>query len=233
MVPAAAGTRGSNLHIILVEDDLQLGAAIQRALDRLSYTVTWLTDGVGAVAAMQETTADLVLLDLGLPGKDGLDILLEARKNNIRTPVLILTARDAVQARVHGLDAGADDYLTKPFHLDELGARIRSLTRRMQGLAANRIEAGALCLDLATLEVTFRGNRVDLTRRELSLLQTLMERAGRLVRRDALESSLYGSDKVVTDGALDVLVHSLRRKLSFDTIQNVRAFGYMIPREPL
>jgi two-component system response regulator QseB len=209
-----------------------LGAAIQRALERLSYAVTWITDGAQAIGAMQDQTADLVLLDLGLPGKDGLDILTEARRNDIRTPVLILTARDAVQARVHGLDAGADDYLTKPFHLDELGARIRSLTRRMQGLAANRIEAGALCLDLATLEVTFRGDRVDLTRREMSLLQTLMERSGRVVRRDTLESSLYGSERQVTDGALDVLVHSLRRKLSFDTIQNVRAFGYMIPRDP-
>jgi two-component system, OmpR family, response regulator QseB len=219
------------VHIILVEDDLQLGAAIQRALDRLSYTVTWLTDGTSAVAAMHEHAADLVLLDLGLPGKDGLDVLLEARRADIRTPVLILTARDAVQARVHGLDAGADDYLTKPFHLDELGARIRSLTRRVQGLAANRIEVGALCLDLATLEVTYRGNKVDLTRRELSLLQTLMERAGRLVRRDTLESSLYGSEKVVTGSALDVLVHALRRKLSFEAIQNVRAFGYMVPRD--
>jgi len=219
------------VHIILVEDDLELGAAIQRALERLSYTVTWLTDGTEAIATMQANAADLVLLDLGLPGKDGLDILIQARDSGICTPVLILTARDAVQARVHGLDAGADDYLTKPFHLDELGARIRSLTRRMQGLAANRIEAGALCLDLGTLEVTFHGNKVDVTRRELSLLQALMERAGRVVRRDTLESSLYGGEKVVTDGAIDVLVHSLRRKLSFDTIQNVRAFGYMIPRD--
>ena len=220
------------MHIILIEDDQELGAAIRRALERLSYTVTWLFDGENAVAAMRDETADLVLLDLGLPGKDGLDVLLEARRAQIRTPVLILTARDAVQARVHGLDAGADDYLTKPFHLDELGARIRSLTRRMQGLADNRIEVGALCLDLATLEVTFRGQRVDLTRREFSLLQALMERAGRLVRRDFLESSLYGNEKVVGDSALDVIVHSLRRKLSFGTIQNIRAFGYMIPREP-
>jgi two-component system response regulator QseB len=220
------------VHIILIEDDQELGAAIRRALERLSYTVTWLFDGENAVAAMRDETADLVLLDLGLPGKDGLDVLLEARRSHIRTPVLILTARDAVQARVHGLDAGADDYLTKPFHLDELGARIRSLTRRMQGLADNRIEVGTLCLDLATLEVTFRGQRVDLTRREFSLLQALMERAGRLVRRDFLESSLYGNDKVVGDSALDVLIHSLRRKLSFETIQNIRAFGYMIPREP-
>jgi two-component system, OmpR family, response regulator QseB len=227
-----AASTGRHLHIILIEDDEQLGAAIRRALERLAYTVTWLLNGDQAVAALQQESADLVLLDLGLPGKDGLDVLIEARRNNIRTPVLILTARDAVQARVHGLDAGADDYLTKPFHLDELGARIRSLTRRMQGLAVNRIEVGSLCLDLATLEVSFRGQRVDLTRRELSLLQALMERAGRLVRRDTLESSLYGQDKVVGDSALDVIVHSLRRKLSFETIQNIRAFGYMIPRDP-
>ncbi|RDI97293.1 response regulator [Dyella solisilvae] len=220
------------MHIILVEDDLQLGAAIQRALDRLSYTVTWLTHGLSAMTALEDPNADLVLLDLGLPGRDGLDLLREARQRDIRTPVLILTARDAVQARVHGLDAGADDYLTKPFHLDELAARIRSLTRRIQGLAGNRIKAGVLCLDLGTLEVTFRDQKVDLTRREFTLLQALMERAGRVVRRETLESSLYGSDKVVSDGALDVLVHSLRRKLSFDTIQNVRAFGYMIPRDP-
>lgn len=220
------------MHIILVEDDQSLGAAIRRALERLSYTVTWLLDGSLATAALRDESADLVLLDLGLPGKDGLDVLLETRRNKITTPVLILTARDAVEARVQGLDAGADDYLTKPFHLDELGARIRSLTRRMQGLAANRIDVGALCLDLGTSEVTFRGKRVDLTRREFSLLQALMERAGRLVRREALENSLYGNDKVVGDGALDVLIHSLRRKLSFETIQNVRAFGYMIPRDP-
>ncbi|HEY9130261.1 MAG TPA: response regulator [Dyella sp.] len=219
------------MHIILVEDDLQLGAAIRRALERLSYTVTWLTDGHEGAAAMRDEEADLVLLDLGLPGKDGLELLKETRRDNILTPVMIMTARDAVQARVHGLDAGADDYLTKPFHLDELGARIRSLTRRMQGLAANCIVAGALKMDLGTLEVHFRSEKIDLTRREFALLQVLMERAGRVVRRDALESSLYGTE-AVSDSALDVIVHALRRKLSFDTIQTVRAFGYMIPRDP-
>ncbi len=220
------------MHIILVEDDLQLGAAIQRALRRLSYTVTWLMDGGQALIAMRDQTADLVLLDLGLPGKDGLEVLVEARRNNIRTPVLVMTARDALEARVSGLDAGADDYLVKPFHLDELGARIRSLTRRSQGLAANRIEVGVLSLDLGSSEVAFRGKPVELTRREFSLLQILMERAGRLVRRESLENSLYGLDKIVGDSALEVLVHALRRKLSFETIQNVRGFGYMIPREP-
>ncbi|MBB6248161.1 response regulator [Rhodanobacter sp. A1T4] len=220
------------MHIILVEDDTQLGAAIQRALERLAYTVTWLHDGRAALIALRDETADLVLLDLGLPGKDGLEVLIEARRNNIKTPVLVMTARDTLEARVAGLDAGADDYLIKPFHLDELGARIRSLTRRMQGLAANRIEVGALSLDLGTSEVSFRGERVELTRREFSLLQTLMERAGRLVRRESLENSLYGLDNAVGSSALEVLVHALRRKLSFETIQNVRGFGYMIPREP-
>jgi two-component system response regulator QseB len=220
------------MHIILVEDDLQLGAAIERALERLSYTVTWLKDGTQALIALRDETADLMLLDLGLPGKDGLDVLLEARRDHIKTPILVMTARDALDARVSGLDAGADDYMVKPFHLDELAARIRSLTRRMQGLAANRIEVGALSLDLASSEVTFRGGKVELTRREFSLLQILMERAGRLVRRESLENSLYGLDKVVGDSALEVLVHGLRRKLSFETVRNVRGFGYMIPREP-
>ncbi|WP_158754992.1 response regulator [Dyella sp. S184] len=220
------------MHIILVEDDLQLGAAIQRALERLAYTVSWLRDGREALIALRDQTADLVLLDLGLPGKDGLDVLLEARRAHVKTPVIVMTARDALEARVRGLDAGADDYLIKPFHLDELGARIRSLTRRAHGLAANRIEVGALSIDLGTSEVTFRNEHVELTRREFSLLQILMERAGRLVRRESLENSLYGIDNMVGSSALEVLVHTLRRKLSFDTIQTVRGFGYMIPREP-
>ena len=222
----------SDVHIILVEDDHQLGSAIERALERLSYTVTWLLDGREALEAMRDQTADLVLLDLGLPGKDGLDVLIDARRLGIKTPVIVMTARDALEARVRGLDAGADDYLIKPFHLNELGARIRSLTRRAQGLAANRVEAGVLSLDLGTSEVMFRGERIELTRREFSLLQILMERAGRLVRRESLENSLYGLEAEVGKSALEVLVHTLRRKLSFDTIRTVRGFGYMIPREP-
>lgn len=220
------------MHIILVEDDPQLGAAIQRALERLAYTVTWLRDGREALLALRDQTADLVLLDLGLPGKDGLDVLVETRRIHVKTPIIVMTARDTLEARVRGLDAGADDYLIKPFHLEELGARIRSLTRRAHGLAANRIEVGVLSIDLGTSEVTFRNEHVELTRREFSLLQILMERAGRLVRRESLENSLYGIDNMVGSSALEVLVHTLRRKLSFDTIQTVRGFGYMIPREP-
>jgi two-component system response regulator QseB len=220
------------MYIIVVEDDQSLGSAIQRALERQGYAVTWLRNGREALLALRDGAADMVLLDLGLPGMDGLDVLAAARDLRVRTPVIVMTARDGLEARVRGLDAGADDYLTKPFHLDELSARIRSLSRRAQGLAANRVEAGALTLDLGTSQVLFRGVPVELTRREFSLLQILMERAGRLVRRESLENSLYGLDNVVGSSALEVLVHTLRRKLSFDTIHTVRGFGYMIPREP-
>jgi two-component system response regulator QseB len=194
--------------------------------------VSWLRDGREALIALRDETADLVLLDLGLPGKDGLEVLVEARRTRVTTPVIVMTARDGLQARVHGLDAGADDYLIKPFHLDELCARIRSLSRRAQGLAVNRIEVGALTLDLGTSQVTFRGDAIELTRREFALLQILLERAGKLVRRESLINSLYGLDNVVGDNALEVLVHALRKKLGYDTVRTVRGFGYMIPREP-
>lgn len=220
------------MHIILVEDDPQLGAAIRQALQRLGYAVSWLRNGGEALAALRDETADLVLLDLGLPGKDGLDVLAEARRSHVKTPVIVMTARDALEARVRGLDAGADDYLVKPFHLDELSARIRSLTRRAQGLAANRIEVGALSLDIGSSEVEYHGSRIELTRREFSLLRILMERAGRIVRRETLENSLYGLDSAVGSSALEVQIHALRRKLGFDTIRTVRGVGYMVPREP-
>jgi two-component system response regulator QseB len=220
------------VHILLVEDDAHLGDAIQRALERLGYTVSWLRDGRSASSAIRDRTADLILLDLGLPGRDGIEVLTEARRARIETPVLVMTARDGLSARVDGLDAGADDYMIKPFHVEELAARIRSLSRRMRGLAVNRIDVGVLSLDLGTSEVSFRGETVELTRREFSLLQALMENAGKLVRRESLENSLYGLDHVVGNNALEVLVHSLRRKLSFETIRNVRGFGYMIPRDP-
>jgi two-component system, OmpR family, response regulator QseB len=220
------------MHIILVEDDLQLGTAIKHALEQLSYAVTWLRDGREALVALRDQTADLVLLDLGLPNKDGLEVLAEARRAHVNTPVIVMTARDALEARVRGLDAGADDYLVKPFHLDELSARIRSLTRRAQGLAANRIDVGVISLDIGTSEAEYRGKRVELTRREFSLLRILMERAGRIVRREHLENSLYGLDNSVGSSALEVQVHALRRKLSFDAIRTIRGVGYMIPRDP-
>lgn len=220
------------MHIILVEDDAQLGDAIRRALERLAYTISWFRDGNEALIALRDQDADLVLLDLGLPGRDGMDVLMEARRLRVTTPVIVMSARDALDSRIRVLDAGADDYLVKPFHLDELAARIRSLARRVRGAAVNRLEAGALSLDLGTFDVTWHGARVDLTRREFALLQALMERAGRIVRRESLENSLYGPDSAMSTSALEVLVHALRRKLSHGAIQTVRGFGYMVPREP-
>lgn len=220
------------MHIVLVEDDVQLGEAIRNALEQHAYAVTWLRTGREAGFALRDETADLVLLDLGLPDIDGLEVLAEARRAGIRTPVLVMTARDAVQTRIRGLDLGADDYLVKPFHLEELAARIRSLARRAQGLADSVIEAGGLRLNLATLEVDFRDASVVLTRREFALLRVLMERAGRIVRRENLETALYGLDATVDSNALEVQIHWLRRKLSPEVIHTVRGVGYMIPREP-
>lgn len=220
------------MHILLVEDDTELGEAIKHALEHQSYAVTWLTDGRQAMGALRDGSIDLVLLDLGLPGKDGLDVLAEARHDGIKTPILVMTARDALETRIRGLDLGADDYLVKPFHLGELAARIRSLTRRAQGLADNLVEVGGLRLDLATMEVAFRGQNISLTRREFAVLRILMERAGRIVRRETLENSVYGFDTIVDRNAIEVQVHWLRRKLSSDVIHTVRGVGYMVPRDP-
>ncbi|MBD8871614.1 response regulator [Rhodanobacter sp. DHB23] len=220
------------MHIMLVEDDAELGEAIRHALVQQSCAVTWLRNGREAMLGLDDRSADLVLLDLGLPDRDGFDVLAEARRKGIRTPILVMTARDGLEARVRGLDLGADDYLVKPFHLEELSARIRSLVRRTRGLADNLIEAGDLRMNLASGEVTFRGTAVTLTRREFALLRALMERAGRIVHRETLENSVYGIDNPVEGNALEVQVHWLRRKLSADTIRTVRGIGYMLPREP-
>ena len=220
------------MHIVLIEDDVQLGDAIRNALEQQAYAVTWLRTGKEALFAFQDETADLVLLDLGLPDMDGLDVLARARQERIATPVLVMTARDAVQTRVRGLDLGADDYLVKPFHLDELAARIRSLTRRARGLSDSLIEVGDIRLNLATQVVGFRGASVDLARREFALLRVLMERAGQIVRREDLETALYGIDAGVDSNALEVQVHWLRKKLSPESIRTVRGVGYMIPRDP-
>lgn len=220
------------VRILVVDDDRAVRESLRRSLTFNGYSVELAQDGVEALERISSDRPDAVVLDDMMPRLDGRGVCRQLRSSGDDLPVLMLTARDSIDERVAGLDAGADDYLTKPFHLEELAARIRSLTRRTQGLAANRIEAGALSLDLGTSEVVFRGQRVELTKREFALLQILMERAGRLVRRETLENSLYGLDNVVGSSALEVLMHTLRRKLSFDTIQTVRGFGYMIAREP-
>ena len=218
------------MHIILVEDDAQLGEAIRHALEQQAYVVSWLRSGKEAGYALRDKTADLVLLDLGLPDIDGMAVLADARRAGVQTPVIVMTARDAVQTRIDGLDLGADDYLVKPFHIDELAARIRSLTRRARGIADSIVEASGMRLILATHAVEYRGVSVGLARREFALLRILLERAGRIVRREDLETSLYGIDAGVESNALEVQVHWLRKKLSADAIRTVRGVGYMIPR---
>lgn len=219
------------MHIVLVEDDEQLGQAIRNAMESQAYTVTWLRNGRESSFALRDQSADLVLLDLGLPDMDGLDVLTEIRRKGTATPVLVITARDELEYRVKGLDLGADDYLVKPFDLDELAARIRSLIRRTRGLADSVVEANGLRLNLATLAVEYHGRAISLARRELALLRMLMERAGRIARREDLESSLYGLDSGLEGNTLEVQIHGLRKKLSADVIRTVRGVGYMIPAD--
>ena len=215
------------MRLLLVEDDELLGGGIEDALTRAGYAVEWVRSGPLALAALVQPGLDAVILDLGLPGMDGLEVLRRARDSGSGTPVLILSARDAVAQRVAGLDAGADDYLTKPFDVDELLARVRVLQRRARGAARNVLEHGHLRLDPAALSVTHDGRPVALQRREFMLLQKLLAAPGTVLTRAQLEESLYGWDGSVESNALDVHVHNLRRKLYPEVIRTVRGVGYV------
>jgi len=220
------------VRILLVEDDELLGAGVRDALERARYAVEWVQDGRHALAALHGAAFDLVVLDLGLPGMDGIDVLRGLRTGGGDTPVLVLSARDAAPQRVLGLDAGADDYLTKPFDVDELLARVRALQRRSRGSAINVIEHGPLRLDPASFSVTCEGRAVELQRREFMLLQKLLESAGQVLSRAQLEESVYGWDGGVESNSLDVHIHRLRRKLYPDVIRTVRGVGYVIDPAP-
>jgi len=217
------------MRILLVEDDRMLGAGLQVGLRQQGWAVDWARDGELAEEALRGEPYDLVVLDLGLPKKGGLEVLagLRARKNAV--PVLILTAQDAVGDRVAGLDAGADDYVAKPFDLDELAARIRALHRRSGGRAEPRLGVGGLVLDPAAHEVTLDGAPVALSAREFALLQALLERPGRPLSRAQLEERLYGWGEEVESNAVEVHVHALRKKLGAHWIRTLRGVGYMVP----
>jgi two-component system response regulator QseB len=219
------------MHVLVVEDDELLGLGIREALQRWSHTCVWVADGASALAAARTTAFDAAVLDLGLPKVDGVDVLKTLRREKINLPVLVITARDALTDRVRGLDAGADDYLVKPFHLEELAARLRALHRRAHGLAMNVIEVGALTLDVAAHTGVYDGRSLELSRAEFLLLRALAERAGRVVARETLQQAMYG-DEGVASNALEVHVHSLRRKLSPDAIRTVRGLGYLLCKEP-
>ena len=208
-----------------------LGEAVQRGLRQQGHAVDWVADGQAAEAALAGEPYDVVLLDLGLPLRGGLDVLRALRRRGKAVPVLILTAQDAVSDRVAGLDAGADDYLVKPFDLDELAARVRALQRRSTGRADPVIEHGPLSLNQATREVFLSGAPVALSPREFSLLEALLEHPGRPMSRARLEERLYGWSDEVESNAVEVHVHSLRRKLGADWIKTLRGVGYMVPKK--
>lgn len=208
-----------------------IGPGVQRALRDDGYTVNWVRDGIAAELAISDHPYDLVLLDLGLPRRDGITLLQRLRAAGRTVPVLVMTARDAVADRVRGLDAGADDYLVKPFDLDELGARIRALLRRQRGTATPLITLGALQVDPATHQVTLDGKPVRLSAREFALLCALLETPGKPLSRTQLEERLYGWDEEIESNAVEVHIHSLRRKLGQDWIRNLRGVGYFVPTQ--
>ena len=220
------------MRLLLAEDDQMIGESVQRGLRQDGYAVDWVRDGVAAEHALANHDYDVVLLDLGLPRKDGIRFLEDLRRRQNRVPVLILTARDAVSDRVQGLDAGADDYLVKPFDFDELLARIRALIRRQAGRAEPEILIGDLRANLASHEVFLADIQVALSAREFSLLRALLEQPGVPLSRAQLEERIYGWDEEVESNAVEVYIHSLRRKLGPEWIRNLRGVGYLIPRQP-
>jgi two-component system response regulator QseB len=220
------------MRLLLVEDDSMIGEAARQGLRQEGHTVDWVRDGREAEAAVAAAPYDAVLLDLGLPRRDGLAILKAWRARGVAVPVLIITARDAVSDRVAGLDAGADDYLVKPFDLDELSARVRAVARRRSGRADSVVRIGELEIDSATRQVRWKGAEVSLSPREYALLEALANRPGAFLTRAQLEERLYGWDEEIASNAVEVHIHALRRKLDPDLIRNVRGMGYTLAKAP-
>ena len=218
------------MRVLLVEDDAMIGEAVQGALKDAAYAADWVKNGQTALTTLGCQHYDLVLLDLGLPRRDGLEVLrsLRARKN--RTPVLVATARDGVAQRIAGLDAGADDYVLKPYDLDELLARIRALLRRAAGRAEPVYEHQGVAMDPARREATVQGVPVPLSAREWAVLEALLARPGSVLSRAQLEEKLYGWGDEINSNAVEVYIHGLRKKLGAETIVNVRGVGYMVPK---
>jgi two-component system response regulator QseB len=205
-----------------------LGEGIRAALEVAGYRVEWLSDGDAASRALRDHYHDLIVLDLGLPGTDGMDLLRGLRRRADGVPVMVLTARDTIEDRIRGLDAGADDYLVKPFDVDELKARIRALLRRSGGRLSERVELGELVMDLDAQEVKKSGESIPLTRREFTVLRELLLHLGKVLTRERLEQAVYGWEEDVESNALEVHIHHLRKKLGSELIRTVRGVGYII-----
>ncbi len=216
------------MRVLLVEDDEMIGQSLSQALERNGWSVDWVKDGLLAQSALADGDYACVLLDLGLPKRDGVEVLRQARARGDATPVLVLTARDGLDDRIGGLDLGADDYLVKPYELGELLARMRAVIRRRDGSAHSLIGTPAMQLDLTTREVLVEGERAALSAREFALLHALLERPGAILSRDQLESRIYGWGEEVMSNAVDVLIHGMRKKLGADAIRNVRGLGWRI-----
>lgn len=218
------------MRILLVEDDQMIGQGLQTALRQDNYAVDWMRDGDSAAHALRTTAFDLMLLDLGLPGRDGLDVLRELRARGDHIPVVILTARDEVRDRIAGLDAGADDYIVKPFDLDELAARMRSVLRRSAGRGDPTIQHGNIRLNTVTHAVEKDGVPVQLSAHEYAVLEALLQRPGAVLSRAQLEDRLYGWDAQIESNAIEVYIHGLRRKLGSEAIRTLRGVGYYLPK---
>ena len=219
------------MRVLLVEDDPMIGEAIRGALKDASYAADWVKNGQTALDTLDCQQYDLVLLDLGLPGKDGLDVLSSIRGKDNPVPLLIITARDGLDDLIHGLDGGADDYLLKPFEIAELLARMRAVLRRKGGVAAPVLTNGVVSLDPATREAhANEADTVQLSNREFALLQALMVRPGAILSRSELEDRIYGWGDEVESNAVDFLIHALRKKLGSGVIKNVRGVGWMVSK---
>jgi two-component system OmpR family response regulator/two-component system response regulator QseB len=219
------------MRILLAEDDPPLGDGLRAGLRQLGFQVDWVQDGLAAERELSSGDYAAAVLDLGLPLKDGLAVLSALRQRKIATPILVLTARDAVPDRIRGLDLGADDYVVKPVDLHELGARLRSLVRRAHGQAQDALRWGAVLLEPAARQVSLNGAAVTLSTREFDLLQVLMLNAGRVLSREQLEQQLYSWGHEVESNAIEVHIHHLRRKLQPELIQTLRGVGYTVPRQ--
>ena len=219
------------MRVLVVEDDRMIARGLHRALKEDGYTVDGVADGRSAAEALRSSRFDLVLLDLGLPGRDGLEVLRDLRRRGDATPVIILTARDDMSDRIDGLDAGADDYIVKPFDLDEVAARMRSVLRRAAGRGDPCIRHRGITLNPVSHVVERDGEPVMLSAHEFAVLEALMQRPGAVLSRAQLEDRLYGWDSGIESNAVEVYVHGLRRKLGSDAIRTLRGVGYFVPKE--
>jgi len=219
------------MKILLVEDDVMIGEALLYSLNKMHYAVDWVKDGAGALLSARNQHYDALLLDLGLPKMDGMEVLKTLRKIGNSTPILVVSARDAVATRIAALDQGADDYVLKPFEIDELAARIRAVVRRKSGHANSILENGNLSLNLSTREAIVDGATVRLSAREYALLEALLIRPGAILSRQDLEDRIYQWEQEVESNAIEFLIHGLRKKIGAQSIKNVRGLGWMVTKQ--